>query len=72
MAKAYQCDRCGKFFCKKPSNCNNYAAYKHGKLLDLCEECQDQLFIFLDNSKSHVEQNTEMDPEEGELYDNEF
>lgn len=72
MAKAYQCDRCGKFFCKKPSSHSTYQAYRQGKLLDLCDDCQGQLFIFLDDSKSHVEQDTEMDPEEAELYDNEF
>lgn len=72
MAKAYKCDRCGEFFCKKPNSSKNYNAYHNGSLLDLCDSCQTQLFIFLDNSKSHVEQNTEMDPEEAELYDNEF
>lgn len=78
MAKAYKCDRCGEFFCKKPNSSKNYNAYHNGSLLDLCDSCQTQLYTFLSNPETTV-----IDPRpksvpyepvegEGELYDNEF
>lgn len=67
MAKAYKCDKCGKFYLKTPDY--NHSAHKfNGDRLDLCPECQKQLDIFLRKPDSYVEESTEMDPEEAMLY----
>lgn len=56
MAKAYQCDRCGKFYTGPIYENINLKKYEirytnTNKFLDLCEKCIDDLRNFIDGKE---------------------
>lgn len=54
MAKAYKCDRCGKFF-EKTKSTERFYIVTNREAKDLCSECQEILNNFMDNKiKSEI------------------
>lgn len=57
MSKAYKCDRCGALFSTDITKRKYYittSRYVSGICVDLCDECQKQLDMFITNKNAVI------------------